>query len=245
MQMALANVETPARVPAPPAMSAGPGARPPAATAPTRRQAPAGPSLKPNLVDHDTTLAAISEMAGAKTLAGVVTEVITIANSPRANVSDMTAALKQDPVMSARVLQLAGSAAFAGTKSRMATVEDAVRAIGAHAVRDLALTVGIFDAFPPKRADGLDLLRCWQHAFAWWHLVLEKIVPQRFLARRHCPPRRPLPRSAGNDVAATVPRGIRDGGSVRPTRRPPRPGTDPPGLCRPLSRACWKSSSRK
>lgn len=131
----------------------------------------------PNLVPADQTLTGVLEIAQAKTLAGVISEVIAQTSSPKANFADLAAILKQDPVLSARVIQMAGSAAYGAGKPRVGSLEDAVRNVGVGAVRDLALSVGIFQTFPPHRADGLDLLRCWQHAFAVAS-IMGRIVPK-------------------------------------------------------------------
>ncbi len=119
----------------------------------------------------------MAELTSAKTLAGVLADVLALTNSGQAGLSDLSRILKQDPVLSARMLQLASSAAYAGSKSRITTVEDAIRSIGADAAREVALTVGIFDSFPPGRADGLDLLRCWLHAFGV-AMVMNRLVPR-------------------------------------------------------------------
>ena len=57
------------------------------------------------------------------------------------------------------------------------TVEEAVRNVGLSAVRDIATSVGIIDAFPSDGADGFNILRCWQHCFA------VSAILQRLLAR--------------------------------------------------------------
>jgi HD-like signal output (HDOD) protein len=131
----------------------------------------------PTLVPPGAAKKAVAEVAAAKTLAGVVSEIISLTNSPRMNLSDICVTLRKDPLLAARVVQLASSSAYAGSKNRVASLDEAVRTVGATAVRQLAQSVGIFDTFPPGKADGLDLLRCWQHAFCV-ATIMGRIVPK-------------------------------------------------------------------
>jgi HD-like signal output (HDOD) protein len=100
-----------------------------------------------------------------RTLSGVVAEVISLTASPRSNTSDLTAMIARDPLLSARVLQVANSAAYA-SRGTISTLSEAVRNIGSAAVRNIAAALGVFNAMPVSDSDGLNLLRCWQHAFA-------------------------------------------------------------------------------
>jgi CheY-like chemotaxis protein len=101
-----------------------------------------------------------------RTLSGVVAEVISIAASPRGNAADLIATIARDPLLSAKVLQVANHSANASSRGIIATLPEAVRNIGCAAVRNIAATLGVFDAIPASDSDGFNLLRCWQHAFA-------------------------------------------------------------------------------
>lgn len=111
-----------------------------------------------------------------KTLPGVVAEVMSLVNSPRADMSDLAAVLKRDPVLASRVLLMANSAAFTSQKPRIATIEEAVRNIGVAGVRSMVISVGIFESFPPQGVNGSHITRCWQHSFAMAS-IMEKLVP--------------------------------------------------------------------
>lgn len=150
-------------------------------TAPDAGVAPAGtPAAAPRPAGSEATtrdelFKAIDALAG-KTLRGVVTQIISLASSPRGGLTDLVRVVRQDPLISARVFQAANSAAFVSNKGRVASIDEAIRNIGAGTVRTLAMSIGVFDAFPAGRADGADLLRCWQHAIAvaW---VMDRLVP--------------------------------------------------------------------
>ena len=112
-----------------------------------------------------------------KTLPGVVAELISLVNSPRGTVADVAHILRRDPVMTARVLRMANSAAFASHRVSIATVEDAVKNIGVEGVHNLVVNVGIFDVFATSGLDGIRLTRVWQHCLGV-AMLMEKLAPR-------------------------------------------------------------------
>lgn len=125
-----------------------------------------GESEKLMLLSREQTQARLSEIASVRTCAGIVARVASLASSPHTDVMDIVRVIEADPVLTARILQLANSAAFRSKYSRLSGIEDAVRKIGMRAIQNLTISVGIFDAFPPDAADGFNTMRCWQHCFA-------------------------------------------------------------------------------
>lgn len=115
---------------------------------------------------REETIDRVEKYAASKTLAGVVAEVISMAGSPRASLGDLVGLLKRDAVICARVMQMANTTAFTTEKPAISTIEEAVRNIGLSGVRNIAISVGFFDALPPDGADGFNAIRCWQHSFA-------------------------------------------------------------------------------
>jgi HD-like signal output (HDOD) protein/DNA-binding response OmpR family regulator len=120
----------------------------------------------PAVLDRDQCLARAKQALHGKTLSGVVAEVVALAASPRSSAADLTAIIARDPLMSARVLQVANSSAYASSRGRVSTLTDAVRNIGSSAVKNIAAALGVFNAMPSSDSNGLNLLRCWQHSFA-------------------------------------------------------------------------------
>ena len=102
----------------------------------------------------------------ARTLSGVVAQVVSLATSPRTDMSDLANLVSRDPVLSARVLQAANSAGYMSTRGVVSNIHEAVRNIGCSAVRDIAVAMGVFDAMPASGPDGFNPIRCWQHSFA-------------------------------------------------------------------------------
>jgi HD-like signal output (HDOD) protein len=129
------------------------------------------------LLNREQCVAKAERALGAKTLSGAVAEVIALAASPRGNVSDLAPLIARDPMLSARVLQAANSAAYVSSRGVVSTIPDAVRQIGTAAVRSIAAALGIFDAMPPSTADGFNPVRCWQHSFAV-AMLCERLAPK-------------------------------------------------------------------
>ena len=102
----------------------------------------------------------------AKAMSGVVTQVISLANSPRGDTSQLAALISRDAMLSARVLQAANSAAYSTPGAVVTSVADAIRKIGCAKVRNIAAALGVFDCMPEASADGFNPIWCWQHSFA-------------------------------------------------------------------------------
>ena len=165
------------------------------ATAPSPTTAPVTPTTKtsatkpspsaasspttsdlPRLLGRAETVERLERFTAPKTLSGVVAEVMAVSSGTRGNVGELVSILKQDALISTRVLQLANSSAFAPA-TPIANITDAVRTIGLKHVRNIAATVGIFQTLPATAADGFDLVRCWQHLVAVAS-IMDWIVPE-------------------------------------------------------------------
>jgi HD-like signal output (HDOD) protein len=75
-------------------------------------------------------------------------------------VTDLVAALRRDPALSARVLKAANSAAVGHARS-ISSLDDAAQVLGTKVIRDLALGMGLFSP-----SDGEDAHRCLLHSLA-------------------------------------------------------------------------------
>jgi HD-like signal output (HDOD) protein/DNA-binding response OmpR family regulator len=163
---------------------ATPGVTPPAPNepvkhvgAPKSQSVPVAPSTPPvSPSTRSQTVQRIQDRTQAKTLAGVVAEIVAMSSSPRGSMGDLVGVLKKDPVVAARVLQVANSARFATQRPMVSTLEEAVRNLGQSAVRNIATSVGVFEICPTGSADAVELVRCWQHAFAV-AAVMDRLVP--------------------------------------------------------------------
>lgn len=131
------------------------------------------------LLTREQCLQRAKESLADKTLGGEVAEVIAIATSPRGDLAQLAGVIGRDPVLSARVLQVANSAAYVSAKGGCANIAEAVRLLGCTTVRNLAVTMGVFDAMPVTERDGFNPMRSWQHSFAVAQLC------ERFLGEGH------------------------------------------------------------
>ncbi len=119
----------------------------------------------PQLLTRDQLLQKVERVFQTKTLSGVVAEVIAVASSDRGETSQLATLISRDPMLSARVLQVANSASYAnGTP--VTTVADAIRKVGYTAIRNIAAALGVFDCMPEAGKDGFSPIHCWQHSFA-------------------------------------------------------------------------------
>jgi HD-like signal output (HDOD) protein len=134
----------------------------------------------PKLLERDQVLGAIADCGErAKSLGGAISEVLSLTSSGEANLSELAAVVRQESVLSARIIKLANTAALAPGKGRVAAIEDAIRNIGSDGVRTLAVSTGVFENFSKGTADGADLLRLFEHSLAV-AMVMDRIVPRSF-----------------------------------------------------------------
>ena len=159
-----------------PTASAPANPAPPEVPAATRPSAASASATLPQLMTREQCISRAERALAAKTLSGAVAEVISLAASPRGSVSDLAPLIARDPLLSARVLQAANSAAYS-SRAVVSTIPDAVRQIGLATVRSIAAALGIFDVMPPSAADGFNPIRCWQHSFAV-AMLCERLVPK-------------------------------------------------------------------
>jgi HD-like signal output (HDOD) protein/CheY-like chemotaxis protein len=138
------------------------------------------------LMSRDQFLDRVKQVFQAKTLSGVVVEVIAMASSPHGDTTQLAALISRDPMLSARVLQAANSALYASAGAVVTTIADAIRKVGYTAVRNIAAALGVFGCMPEAGTDGFNPIRCWQHSFAvaqlCERLASEKLPEQSGLA---------------------------------------------------------------
>jgi HD-like signal output (HDOD) protein/CheY-like chemotaxis protein len=119
----------------------------------------------PQLLTKDQCLSRLENAISAKPLSGVIAQVMSMASSPTAELTELVTLISRDPVLSTRLLRVANSAAFAGAKKAVTSVQDSIRIIGVSTVRNVAVSLGVLDALPGC-GDESDRMRSWQHSFA-------------------------------------------------------------------------------
>jgi HD-GYP domain-containing protein (c-di-GMP phosphodiesterase class II) len=96
----------------------------------------------------------------------VVSRVVALTGSPGSEVTDLAGVIATDPVLAARVLDVANSAAYRANRRLTTTVAEAVRNVGISTVRNIALALGMFDQVPTVGDGQFSLIRYWQHSLA-------------------------------------------------------------------------------
>jgi hypothetical protein len=122
------------------------------------------------LLTRDEAVGRIRAALKEKAPSPVVSRVLAMAANPRTDVTDLTGVVAADPVLSARVLQVANSAGYASGRV-VTSLQEAIRHVGCATVRNIAATLGVFELAPTTGGDPFNPVRCWQHSLAVAHLT--------------------------------------------------------------------------
>ncbi len=129
--------------------------------------APDAPAATPGaIITREECLARAHDALATKSLSGVVAQVIQLATSPRTDATQVASLIARDPNLTAKLLQVGNSAVYASARGQVTNVQDVIKKIGFSAVRNIAASVGVFEAMPSSDGSGFDPIRCWQHSFA-------------------------------------------------------------------------------
>lgn len=135
-------------------------------------------SAAPALNDEaglDRILARVSEVP---VLPHVVYKVMEISGSAESSSQELERAIVIDPGFSSKLLSLANSAYY-GLPRRVTSVSEAITFLGFKSIRQLAMTVGVFDLFIGKNdKDSLRRRRWWRHS-------VDSAVCCRWLAKKN------------------------------------------------------------
>jgi putative nucleotidyltransferase with HDIG domain len=107
----------------------------------------------------DQALGKIKELP---TLPDVVFKVNEVVNDPTTSAQDLENVISRDQAIAAKVLKLVNSA-FYGLPGRVDTLSRAIPLLGFSTVRNLVMSVSIFDV---SSITGVDIKEFWRHSFA-------------------------------------------------------------------------------
>ncbi|HVL40118.1 MAG TPA: HDOD domain-containing protein [Fimbriimonadaceae bacterium] len=133
-------------------------------------------AAQPVLQDKAKLFRVMTQVAQVPVLPHVVYKVLEISSSTDTPALAIERAIVVDPGFSSKVLSLANSA-FYGLPRKVTSIHEAVLFLGFKALRQLAMTVGVFDLFVGKN-DRESLRRR-----AWWRHSVDTAVCCRWLAR--------------------------------------------------------------
>jgi HD-like signal output (HDOD) protein len=100
------------------------------------------------LLSRDALREAVGQVDTLPSPPGTWLALTKVLDDPRAGVADVGQIVRQDPAMSAKLLQVVNSS-FASLSRRLGSVDEAVAYLGFETVRSLTLSVGAFKAFKP------------------------------------------------------------------------------------------------
>ncbi|MEN9307227.1 MAG: hypothetical protein RL173_1159 [Fibrobacterota bacterium] len=108
----------------------------------------------------------------AKALPGPVTEILELATSMTASLPQLETVVRRDPVLSARILSLANSAAHRGA-NLVGQLDEALRNVGVDAVIDMIASIPLVEREALHGPAGQDL------ANIWWHCLATAVICDR------------------------------------------------------------------
>jgi len=115
---------------------------------------------------------------GLPTLPTVVSRIIELVDNPRTSANSLARFISADQALTARILKLANSAYY-GFPREISTVNMAIVVLGFNTVKDMGLSLSVFDAFKNKDNNSIfDMNRFWEHSIACG-------VASRLLARTY------------------------------------------------------------
>jgi HD-like signal output (HDOD) protein len=129
----------------------------------------------PEMAREKAAKTLVSKMTELAVLPHVVFKVLEISGSTDSAASEMEQAITIDPGFSAKVLTYANSSHLALSR-KVTSIRDAIVYLGFKAVRETAMTVGVFDMFVGKN-DKESLRRR-----AWWRHSVDTGVSCRYIA---------------------------------------------------------------
>lgn len=108
----------------------------------------------------------------AKALPGPVTEILELASSMTASLVQLETVVRRDPVLSARVLSLANSAAHRGA-NLVGQLDEALRNVGIDSVVEMIAMIPLVERDALHGKHGRDL------ASIWWHCLATAVICDR------------------------------------------------------------------
>lgn len=124
------------------------------------------------ITQAESVVQKVKELAA---LPQVVHQILHLTNNPNASVKELERLISIDQGMSMRVLNTVNSAYY-GFSRKIASIKDAVVLLGFKAVRNLAMTVSVFDLFVGK-TDQQNLRRG-----KWWRHSIDTALCARLIA---------------------------------------------------------------
>ena len=122
----------------------------------------------------DSIIGRIDEIS---TLPHVAVQVMQIANDPESDATELNQAMESDAALSARVLRLVNSSAFA-VRKEITNLQQAIAYLGTKQIRNLAVTAAVSELFKED-----DTIGTYRRSQLWKHLVSVGICARMIATR--------------------------------------------------------------
>lgn len=107
-----------------------------------------------------------SKISGLPTLPTVISKLIELVDSPKTDTRILARLIYNDQSLTARILKIANSAYY-GFSREISTVDTAIVVMGFNAVKEMGLSLSVFDAFKNiGSVEEFDVHKYWEHSVA-------------------------------------------------------------------------------
>jgi len=115
----------------------------------------------------------ISTLRNLPTLPHILVKLIKVCNQEDTTLIELSEIIKKDPSLCSKILKLVNSAYY-GLPQKVKKIEGAVALLGTTAIKNVAISASIYEAFKVKD-NGSFNLKCY-----WWHSLRTGILARRF-----------------------------------------------------------------
>ncbi len=118
---------------------------------------------------------------GLPTLPTVISKMIELVDNPKTSAASLARLISTDQSLTARILKLANSAYY-GFSREISTVNMAIVVMGFNAVKDMGLSLSVFDVFKESNSvRDFDISRFWEHSIGCG--VASRLMAHRYQHR--------------------------------------------------------------
>jgi len=114
-------------------------------------------------IDTSSARKKIEAIDDLPTLPTVASQIVSIANNPKASATDVGDLVSRDQALTGKVLKLVNSS-FYGFPQQIKTINHAIVILGFNKVKNVVLTASVFDLTKGCDNQGLDIRRFWEHS---------------------------------------------------------------------------------
>jgi HD-like signal output (HDOD) protein len=98
-------------------------------------------------------------------LSPTIAKIVEITNNMNSSASDLVTAIKLDPMLTAKILNLINSAFF-GMSEKVTSINRAIILLGMNTIKNLALSAEVLSSFNPGAGGSFSVEKFWEHSLA-------------------------------------------------------------------------------